>query len=185
MADPDLQSRSVHPEDFANVYLHDSQGGYQDYARLNQVKAFRQETFANSQALFILKEYRDQKSTMKTLIQCVKAFFGDAIGGILTGKKQFELPDVIVEMEREVQMVPAFMVFSSNVQPTGTDSHYSVVKMVAMAGLFAKPNPNLTLTLTLALVKERDSSWNAFIMMAWYPQNSYQCQRRIRWKTRS
>ena len=47
---------------------------------------------------------------MKTLIQCIKAFFGDAIGGVLTGKKQFELPDVIVEMEREVQMVPAFMV---------------------------------------------------------------------------
>lgn len=140
VADPDLQSRSVHPEDFANVYLHDSQGGYQDYARLNQVKAFRQETFANSQALFILKEYRNEKSTMKTLIECVKAFFGDEIGGILTGKKQFELPDVIVEMEREVQMVPSFMVFSSNFQ--GTDSHYSVIKIVAMAGLFQ----NLTLT---------------------------------------
>ena len=77
---------------------------------------------------------------MKTLIQCIKAFFGDAIGGTLTGKKEFELPGVIVEMEREVQMVPAFMVFSSNFQ--GTDSHYSVVKMVAMAGLFQ----NLTLT---------------------------------------
>ena len=69
--------------------------------------------------------------------ESTKAFFGDAIGGTLTGKKQFELPDVIVEMEREVQMVPAFMVFSSNIQPTGTDLHYAVVKMVAMAGLFA------------------------------------------------
>ena len=152
VADPDVQSRCVHPDDFANVYLHDSQGGYQDYARLNQVKASRQQTFANSQALFILKEYRDEKTTMKTVIECIKAFFGDAIGGVLTGKKQFELPDVIVEMEGEVQMVPAFMVLSSNVQPTGTDSHYSVVKMVAMAGSVCKPcliTLPLILTLTL------------------------------------
>ena len=76
---------------------------------------------------------------MKTVIECIKAFFGDAIGGVLTGKIQFELPDRIVEMEGEVQMVPAFMVLSSNVQPAGTDSHYSVVKMVAIAGSPCKP----------------------------------------------
>ena len=68
VADADLQDRCVHPEDFASVYLNDSQGGYQDYARLNHVKHFRQETFAESQALFILKEYRDEKTKMKPVI---------------------------------------------------------------------------------------------------------------------
>ena len=71
--------------------------------------------------------------------ESTKAFFGDAIGSVLAGKKPFELPDVIVEMEEEVQMVPAFMVLSTNVQPAGTDSHYSVVKMVAIAGSLCKP----------------------------------------------
>ena len=142
VADADLQDRCVHPDDFASVYLNDSQGGYQDYARLNHVKHFRQETFAESQALFILKEYRTEKTKMKTVGERIKAFFGDAIGGVLTGKKPFELPDVIVEMEGEVQTVPAFMVLSSNIQPAGTDSHHSVIKMVAIAGSPCKPcNP--------------------------------------------
>ena len=32
VADADLQDRCGHPDDFASVYLHGSQGGYQDYA---------------------------------------------------------------------------------------------------------------------------------------------------------
>ena len=65
VADADLQDRCVHPDDFASVYLNDSHGGYQDYARLNHVNHFRHETFAESQALFILKEYRTQKLRLK------------------------------------------------------------------------------------------------------------------------
>ena len=112
-------------------------------ARVDSAIASRKETYTGPRALFIINEVRTAKFEVKSAGGRIKAFFGVAIGGILTGTRPFELQDVAVsfsgepdvdKVDSEVVMVPAFIVLSGNIQPCATDSHYSAVELVALAG---------------------------------------------------